>query len=99
MKMCPCGEQTLNPSGVCSLCQSDAGLFASLQKREKPMLFNPNLSVPEEISRKALELKAWMETHGAQSIYGMGDVTELQRQLVAARATIQNIRDQLENAR
>lgn len=62
------------------------------------MKFNPNLSVPEEISRKALELKVWMETHSAQSIYGMGDVTELQRQLAAVRATLQNIRDQLENA-
>lgn len=36
--------------------------------------YNPNLAVPEEISRKALELKTWMEMFGAESIYGMGDV-------------------------
>lgn len=47
--------------------------------------FNPNLSVPEEISRKALDLKMWMETHNAESIYGMGNVSELQRQLADAR--------------
>ena len=43
--------------------------------------YNPNLSVPEEISRKAAELKTWMEMFGAESIYGMGNVVDLQRQL------------------
>lgn len=44
-------------------------------------MFDPTLAVPEGIARKAAELRVWMNTHGAESVGGLGNVHDLQHKL------------------
>lgn len=44
-------------------------------------IHDPFLQVPDEIARKATDVKNWMQVHCAESVCGLGDVADVQKKL------------------